>query len=451
MGRLFWKIFFGFWLTLLLTGFVVGSLVWFHRSDRIDELEMQLHNPRAEMQVSRFADLLQYGGEQALIERLGHRARLSHRKPPIFIVDEQGDDLLGRPVTASMLNQARRALDAPDQMAVQEVVTEQGRRYLMFVARHEHDKRGRGSFMRRGPIPTFFIPLVASLLFSAGLAWYLTRPVRVLRQATRQFSDGDLGVRVMPAIGSRKDEIADLGRDFDDMAEHIQSLVSAQKSLLNDVSHELRSPLARLQVAVEMSRQQPQRVTELLGRVEKESKRLDELVGEVLTLSRIEAGTLENELDYFDINGLVSAVSSDANFEAENQNKAIIFNDDIEILLQGRVELLRRAIENIVRNALHHTPEHSQVSISLTHENNEVVMTVCDSGSGVPEDKLEQLFQPFVRINESTQNAKIPGYGLGLAIARRAIEIHHGSIRACNRDKGGLCITVRLPETVKTG
>lgn len=445
MGRLFWKIFIGFWLTMLVMGIAVGSLVWWHHRDRINELEMQLQSPRAEMQVSRFADILQYGGERAVVDRMVRHTRFTHRPPPVFVVNDEGHDILDRPVPAPMLEQARQALASPKQMAVQQVITEQGNRYLLFVARPEHKQRNQPPFMRRDPIHRFFIALLASLLFSAGLAWYLTRPVRVLRQATNRLAAGDLGARVMPSIGKRKDEIADLGRDFDYMAEQIQSLISAQKSLLNDVSHELRSPLARLQVAIEMSRQQPERVTELLERVEKESNRLDELVGEVLTLSRIEAGALESERDYFDITGLITSICSDANFEAEHQNKEVILHCEDEMLIEGYIELLRRAIENIVRNALFHTPETSKVIIDLTRKNNEAIITICDSGDGVPEEKLGQLFQPFVRIKESTQNTKLPGYGLGLAIARRAIEIHKGSIKANNQDKGGLCITIRLP------
>ena len=444
MGRLFWKILFGFWLTLLVTVTAVGTLVWWLHSERIHELEMQLQSPRAEMQVSRFADILQYGGEPAVIDRLQQQARLEQRPPAVFVINDAGHDILDRPVPAPILEQAKQALASAETSAVQQVVTEQGRHYLLFMAHPEHRREKSPPLLRREPVFALTALLLASLLFSAGLAWYLTRPVRVLRNATNRLAEGELNTRVMPHMGGRRDEIADLGQDFDRMAEKIQSLISAQKDLLNDVSHELRSPLARLQVAIEMSRQQPERVSELLTRAEKESNRLDELVGEVLTLSRLEAGVLENERDYFDIAGLIEAICSDANFEAEQQHKEVIFNGEQEILIAGHIELVRRAIENIVRNALFHTPEHSQVIIKLVREQNEVVITVCDSGDGVPEEKLEKLFQPFVRIKESTQNTRVPGYGLGLAIARRAIEMHRGSIKASNQQEGGLCFTIKL-------
>ena len=178
-----------------------------------------------------------------------------------------------------------------------------------------------------------------------------------------------------------------------------------------------------------------------MQRVEKESQRLDELVSELLTLSRLEAEVINtSENDYFDINGLIKSIANDAQFEAENQNKQVIFNNDKEVLINGNMELLRRAIENIIRNAIFYSPDMGQVEISLTHKNNLIEISVCDNGNGVAEEKLSQLFLPFVRISNSKQNVKIPGYGLGLAIARRAIEIHQGSINAYNREQGGLCI-----------
>ena len=249
----------------------------------------------------------------------------------------------------------------------------------------------------------------------------------------------------MHNIGKRKDEITDLARDFDHMAEQIQQLVATQKRLLNDVSHELRSPLARLQMAIEMGHQQPAKAKEMMQRIEKESHRLDELVGELLTLSRLEANVHKNENDYFDINGLVASIADDARFEAENQNKQVVFNPNNEVLISGSIELLRRAVENVIRNAIYYTPEQTQVSITMSHDHDYIVITVCDSGTGVKVEKLSDLFQPFVRISDSDQNVKIPGYGLGLAIARRAIELHNGTIKAYNHPQGGLCVEMRIP------
>jgi two-component system OmpR family sensor kinase len=269
-----------------------------------------------------------------------------------------------------------------------------------------------------------------------------------LSEATNQFAEGKLDTRVMPKIGNRKDEITDLAREFDRMAEQVQKLVYTQKRLLNDVSHELRSPLARLQVAIEMGRQQPGKAQAMMQRIEKESQRLDELVGELLTLSRLEADVHKNERDYFDVNGLVASIAEDARFEANSQSKQVVFNPGGETLIYGSIELLRRAIENVVRNAIYYTPAQTQVTIKMEHNKYDVFLTVCDSGEGIKEESLSDLFQPFVRINDGNQNVTIPGYGLGLAIARRAIELHNGTIRAYNHPQGGLCVEMRIPVEV---
>ncbi len=448
MGHLFWKIFFGFWLILLLMGAAVGLLVWQHNKERIEQLEVLVDSPRADMGVNSVARILRFGGVAAL-EDIIERRKDRHRRPlPVLIIDDRGEDLLGRPVPPLIVRKAREALLDPQQSAVRRVTTPEGMGFLLFVARHDHPAMHEVPLLPpHFPRLPLLIPFIGSLLFSAGLAWYITRPIRFLREATNRFAEGHLDTRVMSSMGRRRDEITDLAMDFDHMAVQVQRLVAAQKRLLNDVSHELRSPLARLQVAVEMGRQQPEKILQLMQRVEKECRRLDELVGELLTLSRMEATAQNNEGDFFDINGLLASIVEDARFEAESHNKQILFNHDGEILLSGNMELLRRAIENIVRNGIFYTPENSRVEIGSRNLGDEVEISVCDNGKGVAEDKLEQLFQPFVRIDDREQNVSLPGYGLGLAIARRAVELHQGRISACNREGGGLCIHLRLPFT----
>lgn len=446
MGRLFWKIFFGFWLTLLLTGSVVGGLVWLHNRDRIEQLEVLVDSPRADMGVNMVARILRLGGTEALEDMLASRESNHRRRLPMLIVNDQGRDLLGRPVPELVLRKAREALTDPGQAGIQQVTTPGGQRLLVFIPRRDHPSMHHVMhFPRNLPRLPLLIPFIGSLLFSAALAWYITRPIRFLREATNRFAAGALDTRVMSYMGKRRDEITELAQDFDDMAEQVQQLVTAQKQLLNDVSHELRSPLARLQVAIEMGRQQPEKLQQLLQRVEKESQRLDELVGELLTLSRLEAKVGNGKNDYFDITGLVAAIADDAGFEAASFHKRVVFEPPQEVLVHGNMELLRRAIENVVRNAVYYSPEHGQVVIQLELTPEAVEIRVCDSGTGVSEAKLSRLFQPFVRVDENNQNVKIPGYGLGLAIARRAIEIHGGSIGAYNRNSGGLCISMCMP------
>jgi two-component system OmpR family sensor kinase len=279
-------------------------------------------------------------------------------------------------------------------------------------------------------------------LFSAGLAWYLARPLRHLRQASHRLAGGALDTRVGPAMGGRRDEIADLGRDFDDMAGRLQALVGAQRRLFADVSHEIRSPLARLQVAVAIARQQPERTAAALDRIEREARRLDDLVGEVLTLSQLETGVAGAGEEYLDLVGLLEEVVENARFEAEAAGRRVELRADGEMVVNGRAELLRRALENVIRNAVRYTGPSTAVEVSANRDASAglVTVTICDRGPGVPETDLTAIFQPFYRAGEPGRE----GHGLGLAIARRAVEAHAGRIRAFNRPGGGLCVEIVL-------
>jgi len=436
----------------------VGGIVWQHNKERIEQLEVLADGPRAFFSVKALARVLRHEGLEELDDVLEYRRERTHHPLKVLIVDRHGEDILGRPVTPLMLNKAREALDDPEQTSVKQVVTPEGESFLLFIPRREYinskdfiteqghlNKHLKKDGVRLLPPLPLIISLLASLVFSAGLAFYITKPIRHLRKATNQFADGRLDTRVMPAMGKRRDEITELARDFDHMAEQVQLLIATQKRLLNDVSHEIRSPLARLQIAVEMGRQQPEKINELMQRIEKETQRMDELVGELLTLSRLEADMHQHEQDYFDINGLVESISEDVSFEASSDNKQVKLSLTDEVLINGSIELLRRAIENVMRNAVFYTPNNSQINITVKKEINAVSILVCDSGSGVSDEKLADLFQPFIRINENQQNIKVPGFGLGLAIARRAIEKHNGEIHAYNREPAGLCIEMRLP------
>jgi two-component system OmpR family sensor kinase len=445
MGRLFWKIFFGFWLTLLITGSTAGWLVWHHAKDHIAHLEILVDHPMADQNLNKVAQILTKRGIDGLDQFMAKREMRRKHPLPMFIVNEQDEDFLGRPVPKMLLERVYQSLKESDHSAIKQVVTPEGEKLLVFIPRRDHPVMQRGRlFPSDLPALPLLVLLLGSLLFSAGLAFYLTRPLQHLRDATQRFAGGDLDSRVMDKMAGRRDEIVDLAADFDQMAEQVQQLIAGQQRLLNDVSHELRSPLARLQLAVALGRQHPEQFENMMGRVEKESQRLDTLVGELLTLSRLEAAVDNIEQDYFDVMGLVSLICSDAEFEGKELGKSVTFEAGSECLLKGSIELLRRAIENIIRNAVFYTAENSRVSVSLIERPTELILTVSDEGSGVKEAELSQLFLPFVRMGHE-QNSDIPGYGLGLAIAARAIALHKGTIQAMNRESGGLCITVRLP------
>lgn len=285
--------------------------------------------------------------------------------------------------------------------------------------------------------------LLTAILLCYLLALYLTSPIRKLRQATQHFAAGDLRARVAASVGRRRDELADLANDFDEMAERIETLINSQKRLNSDISHELRSPLARLNVALEIAKQKSNKETApVLDRIEAESSRLNEMVGRLLTLAKLESGAQEVERARVDLTELVRDVAADAEFEAQAKGRYVEVSHIVPCFVIGSENLLRSAIENVLRNAVRYTAEGTAVDVSLGTNNGDVVLKVSDHGGGVPEDELANLFRPFYRVGEARER-KTGGMGLGLAIADRAIKAHKGSITARNYN-GGLQVEIAL-------
>jgi two-component system sensor histidine kinase CpxA len=292
--------------------------------------------------------------------------------------------------------------------------------------------------------------LITAGLLCYGLARYLTAPVLRLRNATRALAAGDLGVRVGPAVGNRRDELAELGRDFDLMAERIETLLTAQRQLLSDVSHELRSPLARLNVALALARQRAGAQAEApLDRIEVEAEQLNALIGRVLALARFESGAVEPEFGQVDLVRLVEDIAADADFEADPKGASVAVRAQESFRVEGNEPLLRSAIENVVRNAVRYTAPGTVVEIAVTPKEPAadapgVVIAVRDRGPGVPEDQLEELFKPFYRIADA-RDRQSGGTGLGLSITERAVRLHGGTVRAANAPDGGLLVEIELP------
>jgi len=365
MGRLFWKIFFAFWLAQLAAGAGTGTLIWLHHKT-LDQTGPQPPSGGPPLPGGFPAD--------------GTPGMIPPGKPP-------------------------------------------------------------------GPPPPMFLiatGLLASLLFSAWLAWYLSRPIHHLRRAFDALADGKLDTRIGPLMSKRRDELSDLGRNFDHMAGRIGALVEAQRRLLHDVSHELRSPLARMQAAIGLLRQQPDKVPATAERIERESVRLDHLVEELLTLSRLEAGVPGNREEDIPMAALLAEIVEDARFEAEAKAIRIVCDFTEEVLVRGQAELIHRAIENIIRNAIRHSPPEGLVVIrgSLDPARRRLHLGVCDEGRGVLETQLSDIFEPFFKGEDLPSKS---GAGLGLAIARRAVEAHGGTIQASNKAEGGLCVEIQLP------
>lgn len=287
--------------------------------------------------------------------------------------------------------------------------------------------------------------LVAGIV-SFLLARYLTRPLRSLRHASQRVAAGDLSVRVTPELRSADAEIAALGRDFDRMAERVEELVVAQQRLLTDVSHELNSPLARLRVALELARQKAGGAAEApLDRIEREAERLSVLIGEILTLTRLEQGEPPPR-EPVELGALIEEIVRDADFEAGSDGRRVVLEGSASITLLGDEELLRRAIENVVRNAVRFAPEGTEVTLRVEEDEERVTIRVRDRGPGVPDEALRSIFVPLYRV-ERDRDRKTGGAGLGLAIAERAVKLHGGTIEAENAEDGGLLVTLRLPRS----
>ena len=250
-----------------------------------------------------------------------------------------------------------------------------------------------------------------------------------------------LDVRIAGEVDNRHDEIGALARQFDEMAERITGLLKRQKRLFHDVSHELRSPLARISIAIALAQKNPQKTDELLERIERDVQSLDALVDELLTYARLDDNAPMN-FEVLNIVALIEGVVDDANFEGSAKNVSVRLNAPKQCLVNTHVDTLLRAVENLIRNAIRYSPPQSTIDVDVATTQSQAVITVADHGPGMPEDEIERMFDPFVRgKNQATGN----GFGLGLAIAKRAVERHGGSLSAANRPEGGLMMTITLP------
>ena len=315
------------------------------------------------------------------------------------------------------------------------------------VFRLRYHYHGTTLFVMTMPLVPMIFALFFGPIFGIVMAWYLVVPIRRLRQGFGRLAAGDMSVRLAPGMGGRHDEIADLARDFDVMAVQLEQSIQARERILHDVSHELRSPLSRLQLAIGLARQDPTGVKASLDRIEYEGRRLESVVRELLSLARSESGHSPGE-DYFDLTDLLESVLADARFEADTAGIKIISDvddsarDDDAPNLRGNTELVRWALDNVVRNALRFSTSGQSVHVKLAYDRaaRRYEIDVVDEGPGAPASALPTLFEPFVRANETN-----PGFGLGLAVAKRAVAAHGGTIEANNRTGAGLGLRITLP------
>jgi len=328
-----------------------------------------------------------------------------------------------------------------------------GRRYFFLLTRPAVGNRHWLNELIFFAFPQLPVAIVVCGGTTFALVLLLIRPIGRLRVAARKLANGELATRVPKPDGEARliggDEIQGLVHDFNYMAERLERLVGAQKILLRDVSHELRSPLARLSVALELAREEAApAMTAHLKRIEREADRLNLLIGQLLRLSSMESTDTSNFTETFQLHGLLENMLPDVEFEAEQRLCQVRLLNGCDCMVQGSAELIYRAIENIVRNAIRYTREQSVVELKISCEEQAgvhmVILDVSDRGPGVPENELENIFRPFYRVDDTRQR-DTGGFGVGLAIADRAIRLHHGEVRAWNRAEGGLVVSLRLP------
>jgi two-component system sensor histidine kinase CpxA len=377
-------------------------------------------------------------GAEAAREELVAIPRMSRNY--IFVVDENDQEILKRDAILRGLR------DRHGRIETESVVSRDGRQHTVYLV----DRIPPTTILAPGPDGTALRILagaVISALVSFFLARSLTAPLEELRTATRRIASGDLDARVAETIPQRRDEFGQLGADFNQMADRLQTMQRASRRLLRDVSHELRSPLARLTVALEIARKKgSEAITPELNRIALEGDRLESLVNDVLGLLRETSENSPKQDETLDLSALLSELVEVVNYEVPEGKPGVQWQDPGPVSYVGDRELLWRTMENLLRNALRHTDIDRGVVLKLLADasNLQVHLSVRDFGPGVPEAELEKIFEPFYRVQES-RDRNSGGHGIGLSIASAAVGRHGGSIKAENAVDGGLCVNVCLP------
>jgi signal transduction histidine kinase len=448
---LFLKIFLWFWLAIAMLIGVFSFVSWTTQNEPLVRQRRILFAESFNFQVQTAGQIYQNEGKAGLDEYLA-RIENSDRVSAVGFYDKNGQLISGDEIPANGLKLFDQAMDSetvefdrsPDEtFAAKKIQLRDSSEYILII----QFKRFQPTIVapdRSAWIWRILAVILTGGLVCYGLARYLTSPIVKLRRATKKLASGELQTRLGKKGSRGGDELSQLSRDFDHMAERIESLVTSEKRLTQDISHELRSPLARMNVALEIAKQKSNAESQpILERIEKESLRLNEMISRLLILSKLESGWQELEMQNVNLKKVVEEIVADADFEAHAKNKAVKITAIEDSRFLGSENLLRSAVENVLRNAVRYTDEKTAVEVSLRNLNGDAVIDIKDYGGGVPEAELENLFLPFYRVGEARER-KSGGVGLGLSIAQRAVFAHKGSIKAQNTGDG-LLVEIKLP------
>ncbi len=451
MHKLYWKIFLSFWITTTL---IIISTIWVTsevtRKSSIPVREKIFINSYANAAVATYES----GNEEALRQWLKHIALSKHLT--FYLLSSNGT-ILGAdkiPKEVQRLEKQFISENLPDGIFKRrnliishEILTLSQHTYRL-VAVLKKPLGHLTAIPWAGISFEFLIVILISGLVIYILSLYLTKPLRSLSTAAKSIAEGHFETRVNPAIKTRKDEMARLSQDFDHMAEQIEQLILSKERLLQDISHELRSPLARLQVALTLLKDKSSEDVEpFIDRMELEIERLDDLIGDILALAKLQKPKQSYRMSEVNLGELINPIIQDANFEFEAKHVSANLSMTQTVKANINEKLMHHAIENVIRNALIYTKPETTVDVAVTEDTDEILITIADRGQGVPEENLHTIFSPFFRVDDSREK-KTGGFGLGLAIAFKAVDVHHGNIKAENRPDGGLIITIELPKNV---
>ena len=459
MRNLYWKLFLFFWLAITL---MIFSSAWF-TSELAGEVSADYQTQGLLKDSANAAAIIYQTGNMAALKAWLYYLKTQHGIDAFLTQQTDQNHLvfLGEPLFESQeerlyhqkaIREKLVHMPLPLQKPLREgdvlvssPIAEKNNIYRLILAKPPVTQSLFAANWQTLLIRLLFASFISGIICYI-LSRYLTKPLAMLRSAARKIGSGQLSIRVLPKIGKRRDEIYELASEFDLMTKQLELSTASQQRLLRYISHELRSPLARLRVALELLRKRlgPQIPTTELNRMSLESERLNELIHEILTLARLDLPKQNQRFVLVNLTELLKDVINDVNFEIQKTPLKVSITSKEFYQIMGNPHVLRSAFENIIRNAITHAKTNVDVGLSLkNHPKAGVLITIRDYGKGIVKEDLPKLFEPFYRTETSQK-----GYGLGLTIVKKTIKLHHGTIQMTNHPQGGLLVSIFLPTSL---